>query len=93
MAEKAIPVRTISYEQIDDQKMKRDVIFCYDLEVPYFWQPKNNEVAKIIRSSTGSYKANSALVVIDFLYRHGFINPNEHGYLELQQSLQQGENE
>ncbi|XP_073390955.1 nudix hydrolase 20, chloroplastic isoform X3 [Physcomitrium patens] len=42
MAEKAIPVRTISYEQIDDQKMKRDVIFCYDLEVPYFWQPKNN---------------------------------------------------
>lgn len=29
------------------------------------------EVAKIIRSSTGSYKANSALVVIDFLYRHG----------------------
>lgn len=30
------------------------------------------DVAKIIRSSTGSYKANSALVVIDFLYRHGF---------------------
>lgn len=42
MAEKAVPVRTISYEQIDGQKIKRDVIFCYDLEVPYSWQPQNN---------------------------------------------------
>lgn len=31
------------------------------------------EVAKMIRSSAGSYKPNSALVVIDFLYRHGFV--------------------
>lgn len=42
MAEKAVPVRTISYEQVDGMKIKRDVIFCYDVEVPYFWQPKNN---------------------------------------------------
>lgn len=39
---RAIPVRSISYEQIDGEKCKRDVIFCYDLEVPYHWQPKNN---------------------------------------------------
>ena len=42
MAEKAVPVRTISYEQIDGMKIKRDVIFCYDIELPHSWQPKNN---------------------------------------------------
>jgi hypothetical protein len=43
-----------------------------DGEIDAFKILRVTEVAKIIRSSTGSYKANSALVVIDFLYRHGF---------------------
>jgi hypothetical protein len=54
MAEKAVPVRTISYEQIDGMKIKRDVIFCYDLEVPYFWQPKNNGQAHTLSSLASS---------------------------------------
>lgn len=37
MVEKVVFVRIISYEQIDGQKIKRDVIFCYDFEVLYFW--------------------------------------------------------
>jgi len=45
MVEKAVPVRTISYEQIDGQKIRRDVMLCYDFEVPYFWQPQNNGYA------------------------------------------------
>lgn len=43
-----------------------------DGEIDAFKILRVTDVAKIIRSSTGSYKANSALVVIDFLYRHGF---------------------
>lgn len=39
---RAIPVRSISYEQIDGETCRRDVIFCYDLEVPFHWQPTNN---------------------------------------------------
>ena len=43
-----------------------------DGEIDAFKILRVTEVAKIIRSPIGSYKPNLALVVIDFLYRHGF---------------------
>ncbi|KAG6413826.1 hypothetical protein SASPL_126541 [Salvia splendens] len=47
-------------------------------------------VANIIKS-TQYYQANCNLVIIDFLFRHGYITPEAPGYLKLLQSLRSGE--
>ncbi|KAI5680603.1 hypothetical protein M9H77_01830 [Catharanthus roseus] len=84
ISRKAVPVGAVSYMDINGQRFKRDVLFCYDLKLPKDFVPKNEDgevesfklvpvtdVAKIIRS-TDFYKANCNLVVIDFLFRHGY---------------------
>ncbi len=48
------------------------------------------EVADIVRS-TREFKTNCNLVIIDFLIRHGYIRPDQPGYLELLTSLRQGD--
>lgn len=58
--------------QIGDTIMTKCTVFCFDVdgEVEYFELLPVSEVAKIIRTSQ-QYKPNCALVVIDFLFRHG----------------------
>jgi len=75
------------------------VLFCYDLELPEDFVPKNQDgevesfklipvaqVASVIKK-TSFFKANCSLVIIDFLFRHGFIRPESSGYLDLYQRL------
>ena len=38
---RAIPVGAVSYSDIDGQKFKRDVLFCYDLKLPEGFVPNN----------------------------------------------------
>ncbi|CAM6092550.1 unnamed protein product [Calypogeia fissa] len=104
LAKKAVAVGAVSYEYVmENNTSKRDVLFCYDLELPRDFEPYNkdgevqsfvrlpiSEVASII-SKTERYKPNCALVVIDFLIRHGYITPEQKGYLSLLQSLRIGE--
>ncbi|ONK59430.1 uncharacterized protein A4U43_C08F6350 [Asparagus officinalis] len=98
----AIPVGAVSYVDIDGFRYKRDVLFCYDLKLPADFSPKNEDgevdsfrlvplthVANIIRR-TEFFKPNCCLVIIDFLFRHGYISPDDCGYLELLQSLRRG---
>ncbi|KAF8400752.1 hypothetical protein HHK36_014052 [Tetracentron sinense] len=47
-------------------------------------------VANIIRR-TQFFKPNCSLVIIDFLFRHGYISPENFGYLRLLQSLRNGD--
>ncbi|KAK1265204.1 hypothetical protein QJS04_geneDACA023824 [Acorus gramineus] len=99
----AIPVGAVSYMDIDGYRYKRDVLFCYDLRLPEGFVPVNQDgevdsfklipvaqVANIIRR-TEFFKPNCALVIIDFLFRHGCISPDSRGYLELLQSLRSGD--
>ncbi|KAG1346248.1 putative Nudix hydrolase 20, chloroplastic [Cocos nucifera] len=99
----AISVGAISYVDIDKYKYKRDVLFCYDLKLPAGFVPKNEDeevdsfrlvpvghVANIIRR-TEFFKPNCSIVIIDFLFRHGYISPDDHGYLELLQTLRSGD--
>ncbi|MCO5612737.1 hypothetical protein L7F22_067006 [Adiantum nelumboides] len=102
-------VSAVSYEDVDFVRLKRDVLFCYDLELPRIsnhiikvWIMRSlqnglktaifalmlafivdgevdslnllpiSEVEKMLRESE-AYKPNCALVVIDFLIRHGII--------------------
>ena len=40
-------------------------------------------------SSTDEFKTNCAVVIIDFLVRHGYLSPEEPGYAALVKSLRQ----
>ncbi|GJP36356.1 hypothetical protein CLOM_g20871 [Closterium sp. NIES-68] len=103
LAERAVPVGAVSYEVVTEANtLKRDVLFCYDLQLPPDFNPRNTdgEVAEFslmpidavacIVANTKEYKANCNLVIIDFLIRHGIISPDSKGYLELLTGLRQG---
>jgi len=86
LAGQARAVGAISYcHQLDDG-LKPDQQFCYDLELPADFEPRNTDgevegfelwpieqVAARVRE-TFDFKFNCNLVVIDFLIRHGLID-------------------
>ncbi|XP_019056325.1 PREDICTED: nudix hydrolase 20, chloroplastic-like, partial [Tarenaya hassleriana] len=103
IAEKAIPVGAVSYMDINEYRFKRDVLFCYDLQLSEDFVPRNQDgevesfklipvmqVANVIRKTT-FFKTNCSLVIIDFLFRHGFIRPESAGYLDLYRCLRSGD--
>lgn len=100
LARQAQSVGTVSYMMETDGGLKPDVMFCYDLEVPKEFVPNNTdgevasfhlmgveEVADIVKN-TFDFKFNCNLVIIDFLIRHGVLNPDEiREYEELVRGL------
>ncbi|KAG2642746.1 nudix hydrolase 20, chloroplastic-like isoform X2 [Panicum virgatum] len=99
----ATSVGAVSYMDIEGFRYKRDVLFCYDLNLPADFVPNNEDgevdsfklipvqhAANIIRR-TDFFKPNCNLVIIDFLFRHGYIHPDSRGYLNLLQSLRSGD--
>lgn len=100
LARTAQSVGTISYRMETDGGLKPDVMFCYDLELPEDFTPVNTdgeteeftlwpieEVAAHIKEG-GNFKFNCNLVIIDFLIRHGLINPDtEPDYEDLVRGL------
>ena len=90
----------ITYVREDDWGLRPDVMFCFDLEVPADFVPVNTdgemsgftlmpvlEVAARVRD-TLDFKLNVNLVIIDFLVRHGILNPdNEPDYQDIIQGL------
>jgi 8-oxo-dGTP pyrophosphatase MutT (NUDIX family) len=95
LAQNAVPVGAISYNRITQRGFRRDVLYCYDLEVPDDFVPCNmdgeveefmllplGEIAEIVRE-TDDFKLNCNLVVIDFLIRHGWLGPESPEYLAL----------
>jgi len=94
LAERAIPVGAISYayEGRTEGGLKPDVQYCYDLELPADFVPRNTDgeiaefmlwpigrVARIVRD-TRRFKFNCNLCIIDFLVRHGLIGPEHPDY-------------
>lgn len=101
LARKAVPVGAISYNRVTERGFRRDVLYCYDLELPADFEPRNTdgevesftllhveEVAKIVRDSD-EFKLNCNLVIIDFLLRHGWFAPDSEEYLALALGLRQ----
>jgi isopentenyldiphosphate isomerase len=99
LARKAVPVGAVSYNRVAQRGLRRDVLYCYDLELPGEFVPSNTDgeveefmllslqdVAKIVRD-TDEFKLNCNLVVIDFLLRHGWLEPQGVDYLDLVQGL------
>lgn len=95
LASQAKPVGLVSYAMEHRQRMVRDVLFLYDLELPADFVPHNAdgeaagfylwplaEVARIV-SETRDFKLNTNLVVIDFLIRHGWLTPEQPYFTEI----------
>jgi len=96
---RARPVGIVSYLMENEEGLRNDVLFNYDLEVPPGLVPVNADgeieefflwpIERVIRelSETANFKFNVAFVIIDFLIRHGFVGPEEPTYLDLVRSL------
>ncbi|MCB1876609.1 MAG: DUF4743 domain-containing protein [Chromatiales bacterium] len=99
LADQARPVGTVSYLTESPRGLKPDVLYCYDLELAADFQPvctdgevdeflrlPLQEVARIV-CETEEFKPNCNLVVIDFLIRHGALEPEHPDYQELVSGL------
>ncbi len=100
-AEKAPAVGAITYMGTMPEGLRRDVLYCYDLELPADFRPVCHdgeleefmlmpveEVADIVRD-TERFKFNCNLVIIDFLIRHGLLGPDDPDYVAIAQGLHQ----
>ncbi len=99
IADQARPVSAISYCRAARAGLKPDLMYCYDLELPADLIPccTDGEVAGFERwpvervmeavRTTNDFKLNCNLVIIDFLLRHGFIDPDDPDYVELIRGL------
>ena len=89
LARKARLVSTVRYVMETDEGLRRDALFCYDLELPADFTPENTdgevaefrrfpaeEVKEIVRE-TYRFKFNCNLVILDFLIRHGLLTQEE----------------
>jgi len=96
---RARPAGIVSYLMENEEGLRNDVLFDYDLELPPDFAPVNADgeieefflwsIERVIRelSETTNFKFNVAFVIIDFLIRHGFIEPDDPTYLDLVRSL------
>ncbi|MCU0893703.1 MAG: DUF4743 domain-containing protein [Rhodospirillales bacterium] len=99
VAGRAVPVGAITYRTERSEGLRRDVLYVFDLELPADAAPRNTDgeisefylwpLQRVIETvrETDEFKFNCALVVIDFLIRHGHIGPDEPDYLELLHGL------
>ncbi|HTO84533.1 MAG TPA: DUF4743 domain-containing protein [Methylomirabilota bacterium] len=95
LARQAHPVGAITYLTTNEEGLRNDVVFAYDLELPADFQPVNQDgeveefflwpIERVVEvlAKTDDFKFNVALVNIDFLLRHGFIGPEDPDYLDI----------
>lgn len=104
LARQAKPVGAVSYTSIVPSGLKRDVLFCFDLELPLDFTPVPNDgeveeffrlplqqVADTIAEGEDNFKDNCNLVIIDFLIRHGALPCDMPGYLDLVRGVRLGD--
>lgn len=99
---RALPVGAVTYLMENENGLKPDTLFLYDLELDPGFVPRNTDgeveaferwpldrVAASVRD-TLDWKFNVNLVVIDFLIRHGWLTPEHPDYLEIVHGLRRG---
>ncbi|MGH6931005.1 MAG: DUF4743 domain-containing protein [Dongiaceae bacterium] len=99
LARRARPAGAISYLTENEDGLRDDVVFTYDLELPADFTPRNTDgeieefllwpLTRVIEllADTDEFKFNVALVIIDFLARHGFLGPDDPDYFEIVHGL------
>ena len=94
LANKAFSTGAITYCCETEIGLKPDTLYCYDLELPESFIPRNTdgevaefyllaveEVLALVRD-TDEFKLNCNLVLLDFFLRHGLLSPDEPDYLD-----------
>lgn len=101
LALRAIPVGAISYayDSGNEGGLKPDIQYCYDLALPAGFVPRNADgeiaefmlwpIARVARTvcDTRRFKFNCNLCIIDFLVRHGLIDPEHKDYAAICRGL------
>jgi 8-oxo-dGTP pyrophosphatase MutT (NUDIX family) len=100
IAGRARPAGVVTYRLALPEGLRNDTLFVYDLELPPDVTPVNRDgeverfelwpVAGVIEElhATNNFKFNVPLVLIDFLIRHGLLDPDEEpDYVALAQGL------
>ncbi len=99
IARHAQAVGAITYALEDSVGFRPDLLFNFDLELPEDFSPVNTDgevdafylwpmerVVETVRDSD-AFKFNCALVVIDFLVRHGYIAADDPDYSDIVEGL------
>lgn len=102
LARKAKPVAAVRYTMEGEGGLRQDTMFCYDLELPADFTPRNtdgevseflllsaDEVKGIVRD-TFEFKFNCNLVIMDFLIRHKLLSENEADIAAIRKGMGQG---
>ena len=97
LAHRAVPVGALSYRGERPEGLRNDVLFVYDLELPADFVPDNTDgevedfhlwdMERLIATVRDTDGFKCALVVIDFLVRHGLIAPDHPDYVEILRGL------
>jgi thiamine pyrophosphokinase len=87
LAARATPASRLSYNMVLDEGLRRDILHCFDLELPEDFTPAPHDdeveffelwparrVLELVRD-TDSVKFNVNLVLIDLFLREGMIDP------------------
>ncbi|HXK57264.1 MAG TPA: DUF4743 domain-containing protein, partial [Gammaproteobacteria bacterium] len=99
LARRAVPTGVVTYVAESSRGLKPDTLYCYDLELPKDFRPRCTDgevesfelwpveqVMEVLQAGP-SFKLNCNLVIIDFLIRHGYIDPEHEDYLQLVSGL------
>ena len=102
VARRARAVGAVRYVYENETGLKPDTMFCFDLELPADFVPTPTDgeverfelwpleaVAERVARST-DFKFNCNLVVIDFLLRHGRLDPDDPRYPAIVDGLHRG---
>ncbi len=99
LARQVQPVGAITYCLETACGLRPDIIYCFDLQLPECFQPRNTdgeveafylwEMAQLRHTleTSDSFKFNCSLVAIDCMIRHGVIAPEHPEYVALQVGL------
>ncbi len=99
LAAQSVPVGAISYRMEVKHGLRDDVLFCFDLDCPKDFKPRNTDGELVdfdLRDARGAidlaragddFKFNVNLVLIDFGLRHGLIDADDPEYLALTTGL------
>lgn len=99
LARRAQAVGVITYCSEVSEGLNPDAQFCFDLELPADFVPRNTDgevdefylwpieqVRDLVRD-THEFKPNCNLVIIHFLMRHGLLPPDDPDYVTIAQGL------
>ena len=101
VAAKAVPVGRVSYVMATPEGLRRDVLHCYDLDLPEGVVPRPHDdeverfelmpVAAVVRevAEGDRVKFNVNLVLVDLFLRQGLIPPDAPGVAALRAGLDQ----